>query len=239
MSPAQKDGLVFDALWQDHFLPVSNLQLTDEGFESGTAIGFAAPSSGLKPCALALQSSGQTISVARAVRFSDNARGLGIRRGWCGFLISGLEQCLSLNGSAQLRCAVSNQLLHEWTGEQLSSTIQPRTRQLVTVNGMRERLLSDGCCQDLDDVISFAIDLGHSSGSRAVLEASYHYLLSRGVDRAAEQEFSEDFLDEATIRELWRRIKASDEFRARAPLMLPGPFDPGFAFPLEGLNAAS
>lgn len=234
----QRTALGPAAISQEHFAAATHVELTAIDLIKGRITGYAAPAEGPKPCALVLLSGSQIVSIARAIRFSAAASDTGVRRGWCGFVISGVEQGLALGGEVQLRCLVSERLFGQWSGEELGGVLRRSTRSFLSVVSLRKHLSIDGGCSNYRQVVPFALDLGRARGSRAVLEASYRYLHTRSLDRLGEESFLDELLEAAAIERVWEVIMRSEEYRARRSIMLPGPFDPGFTFPLEGIDSS-
>jgi len=219
------------------FAAVSTFQVEAGDVPSGTLRGFAAPAGGPRPCALVLAAGPEAIAVAQAGGFSPEARQCNLRLGWCGFSVGGLAQGLALGRDLELRCMVSDRVLGRWDAAELAAIVRPPPRTWLSVADLRVRLQAECGCTDISQVLPFAQELARSRGLRAALAVSYRYLLGREMDRAGETQYLAKAADAGGIAACWAAIMDSEEFRYRSQSMLPGPFEPGFPFPLDTLDA--
>ena len=235
VSELHRPGLDQDAIIQhDTVAAVSTFNLDEDDLPAGVLRGFAAPADGTRPCALVLAAGSEVIALARADRFSPEARQQELRLGWCGFSIGGVAQGIALGEDIRLCCLLSGRILKRWDGAELAEMVRP-SRTLLSVTDLRDRAQAARGCSEIDQVLPFALDLARTRGSRACLNASFRYLLGRPVDSAGAKSFLADFLNVANIVALWSEIMGSPEFRARGRTYLPGPFEPDFPFPLSAI----
>jgi len=220
---------------QGAYAAVADFAVIEDEIEQGLLHGFAAPANGLLPCAVVLWAGNRVMSVARATGYLEQARVANFRLGWCGFRVGGLAQSIALGQDAELRCLVSGQVLGRWDGDHLANSVRPNQTRL-SFPLVRERIKVERGCRDVEEVLPFAMELLHTRGPRALLEASYRYIHNRELDEAGAAGFSKELTSEENIISCWRIMMDSHEFQAKQTVYLPGPYDPGFPFPLVPLT---
>lgn len=218
------------------FAPVERFEVSESEFDIGVLMGFAAPVSGPQPCGVKVSAGGELLATTSASRFSTDALTAGIRLGWCGFMIGGVEQCVALGHDVELRCMASDRLLKRWKAQTVASSLRPRQRRRLSVSDLRSRLNLERGCSDIQQVMPIAEHFARLHDSRAFVEISYRYLLDREADIGSSVYVNTDYSERSNIEILWRMIMDGTEFKTRFIAMLPGPFDTGFLFSLDALD---
>ena len=196
--------------------------------------GLAAPDGSLLPSAVILSAGKRTLSISVASAFSEAAKAEGMRDGWCGFQLSGLQQALAYGPCGEIRCAVTSRLLLTLDDDAIASAPSLVSTN-ISIEALREEICRDSGTDSLDAVWPYAEALLEEKGVSAFIDASYVYLLGRSADAEGQSAFETRVTSGAPPRAVWHSIVDSEEFLKRRLKIFPGPFDPGFPFSLSPL----
>ncbi len=188
-------------------------------------VGHAAPAGGPLPCGLRLEADGAIIAITRATGFSPDAAARGLRRGWCGVTLEGLDVAAALADSMQVYCVTSDRLLLE-TAVPAPSFVSDAP---LTVEGLLDAMRREGCGITPASLLPFAQATLRRQGLHAMLDATYRTLLGRAADADVVAAWQADPPPEAAQAAI-AMIAGSIEFRDRPGHMVPGPFHPQFAY---------
>jgi hypothetical protein len=198
--------------------------------------GLAAPDGGQLPSAVILSAGERTLSVSIATAFSGIAKAEGMRDGWCGFELSGLQQALAYGPCGEIRCAVTNRSLITLDDEAIASAASLASPG-ITIESLRDEIRRDSGTDDLDGVWPFAEAFFQEKGPRAFIDASYLYILGRSGDPGGLSSFENAVKSGAALRQVWHAMAGSEEFKEKGSKIFLGPFDPGFPFSVSPLGS--
>ncbi|TVV70741.1 hypothetical protein [Sphingomonas solaris] len=208
--------------------PVAAFVLAVEG---NRIAGHAAPAAGRLPCAVRLEADGEVIAIARATRFSADAAAAGIRLGWCGIVVDGLDLAAALADRARLVCVTSGAVLLEVAVP--SPALPAALPAPLSVAGLIAEAQQGEACDEAGAIHPFALATLQRHGVAGVLDAAYRTLLLR----PAEASMIADWQALPPLRDLagmaLQVLLTSTEYRDRPGHIIPGPFHPTFAFDLS------
>ena len=200
--------------------------------------GLAAPEEGHRASAVMLVAGTRILGVSIAAGFSEEANANGMRLGWCGFELVGLQHALAFGLRAEIRCLASNRSLIMLDDDAVAAATSSDSPD-VTVEAMRAAIQRDSGTENPDAIWPFAEALFREEGADAFLAECYSFFLHRPIDDAGRVHFSDLIIAGAPLREAWDTLLTSDEFKGRKTLSFPGPFDPRFPFSLSPLGNQS
>ena len=198
--------------------------------------GVAVPDGGPWPSAVILGAGKRVLGVAIATSFSEEAKASGMRYGWCGFELSGLQHALAFGPRGEIRCAITNRLLITLDDEAIAGAASSLSTD-ITVEALRAEALSGYGSEDVEAIWPFAEAFFKEKGSASFLGAIYSYLLGRPLDSEGQSFFESSMERGMPPHNVWKTIAGSEEFRNRTSRVLSGPFDPGFPFSLSPLGS--
>jgi hypothetical protein len=194
--------------------------------------GLAAPDGGLRPSAVMLVAGTRILGVSIASGFSEEANSYGMRLGWCGFELAGLQHALALGPCAEIRCAATNRSLITFDDDAIAEAANSMT-SLVTLESMRAAIQRDNGIEDPNAIWPFAEALFREEGVDTFLEACYRFFFDRSIDDEGRRHFKDFLIGGAQLREVWDILLTSAEFKDRLAQSSPGPFHPRFPFSLS------
>lgn len=177
------------------------------------------------PCALRLEADGELIALAQATDFCRAAAARGLRRGWCGVMLGGLDIAAALADTVRIYCVASGELLLEADAPAPS----PARRMPLSVEELIVAMRRDVCDDDAALLRPFAEATLRRYGLHAMLDAAYRTLLGRPVESGVVEAWRADLPPDPAGTVL-RGITDSPEFRDRPGRIVPDPFHPAFAF---------
>jgi hypothetical protein len=204
-----------------------------EGVSGPVAVGFAAPRSGIFPCAVTLSAGKDTLGVAKAARYSAEALNAGFRFGWCGFRVDGLERAAALHGIVEIRCTASGRVLAGWPSIDLLSTSHlQRPKPFLSVSDLRFVVKSAYGCVEPSHLEAFAQRFRQLRGDYALVEATYRWLLQRSPSSPEINDMIRGLGPKWDFLTVSERIMSSKEFATFKDFVAPGPFEANFPFDL-------
>ncbi len=191
--------------------------------------GLAAPDGGRRASAVMLVAGERILGVSIAGSFSEEAKSSGIRHGWCGFELAGLQHALAFGPCGEIRCAATNRPLITLDDNAIADAKNIISAE-VTVELMRAALQRDSRADDPETIWPFAEALFHEGGVETFLGVCYKFLLGRPIDPDGMNYYKTRMSSEGDLRIVWDSLIGSDEFMGRASQSFPGPFDRDFPF---------
>jgi hypothetical protein len=200
--------------------------------------GLAAPEGGHRASAVMLVAGERILGVSVASSFSEEANSSGIRHGWCGFDLMGLQHALAFGPCGEIRCAATNRSLITLDDKAMTDAKKINLAD-ITVESMRAAIQRDSGIENPEAIWPFAEALFREKGADAFLGACYSFFLDRDIDDSGRSHFSGLIIAGSPLRQVWDTLLTSDEFKGRKQLSFPGPFDPRFPFSLSPLGNQS
>lgn len=203
--------------------------------EEGTMCGVAAPASGMKPSAIKLIVSGETISAARATRFSADAANDKIRLGWCGFEIGGLQAASALGSPIQIRCVASDAILQTWNATEIHRMhfIKKKTEK-ISIFQYLDLIKMTYSCNNLEQVIPFILHYHNKFGDKLLCETILKYFFGRDFSEFEIEENLENLKSFSHIKDYLYNIKEKLQIEQESKEFIrPGPFEGSFPFGIE------
>lgn len=199
-------------------------------------VGYAAPERGPKPSVVELLVGDVLLGVSRASRFSQHAKAVKLRLGWCGFELAGVRLATALDGPIVVRCASSRAILSEFDREKIEPQ-QPVNRSSRNAMELLNELRLVNGTTDLSHVAPFILDFCAANGTATIIETFYRYFLRRSVDESGKQAWNDQInLGLNPIAFAERLIEHAQTEQANLQPILQGPFEPGFPFGLLRLG---
>jgi hypothetical protein len=200
----------------------------------GVVRGVAAPTRGSKPCAVKLTVAGDTVSAAKAIRFSQEAATSQTRFGWCGFELGGLQAASALGSPIQIRCIATDSVLGSWEATEIHGMSFSNTKRSSTVLEYISLVKMTYGCSDLVQVLPFMARYAIGTGHRALCETILEYTFQRAPS-AAEVDQEIDHMRQSThlkdyLTDVERKVRS--QHGSRTPTWA-GPFEAKFPFGLE------
>jgi hypothetical protein len=221
-----------DAAFAARYAPVHQIRILSM---SGNRLrGLAAPEAGPRPSAVILTAGERVLGVSIASAFSEEAKVAGLRDGWCGFEVAGLQHALALGPRGEVRCAATNHSLITLDDDAIASAASaPHTD--ITVEALRSQALRENGTANEAAVWPFAEAFFQEKGFGAFIDALYAYLLGRPCDKDGRSHYEQSMAAGAAPQDIWLSLLESEEFKNRGLKIIPGPFDPGFPFGLAAM----
>lgn len=217
------------AAFAERYAPVHQIRILSM---SGNRLrGLAVPEGGLRPSAVILAAGDRFLGVSIAGGFSEDAKAAGLRHGWCGFELLGLQHALALGPRGEVRCAATNRSLITLDDDAIASAANsPFIR--ITVEALRAEALRENLTEDIEAIWPFAEAFFQEKGPRAFIDASYVYLLGRPSDPDGRSDYETKLAAGSGPRDIWLEFIECDEFKNTGIKFFPGPYDPDFLFSL-------
>lgn len=218
------------AAFAERYAPVHQIRILSM---SGNRLrGLAVPEGGLRPSAVILAAGERFLGVSIAGGFSEDAKAAGLRHGWCGFELLGLQHALALGPRGEVRCAATNRSLITLDGDAIASAANsPFIR--ITVEALRAEALRENLTEDIEAIWPFAEAFFQEKGPRAFIDATYLYLLGRPADPDGRSVYEKSIAAGMRPRDVWNTFVDSDEFRNKTMKAHSGPFDSDFPYSLS------
>lgn len=208
--------------------PYAEVAVYQAASKNDAVIGYAAPETGIHPCLLHLKSDGEIISAAEAVGFSDDAHRKGVRTGWCGFKLFGLDMAKGLGAVLTVECAVSGRSLQTVASSPPATDGErERSTSLVTVEDILALVRDYASAPSIEALTPFAKRHSQVGGFDSLIEASYISLLGREASADDVQVWRVLGSQANGERTLLEALVGSEEFRNRKG-SLPGPYQSAF-----------
>ena len=212
------------------YSPVAAFALSDTS--NDCLQGYAAPN-GATSAQLRLISDDTTIAVVKATGYSAAAAAAGLRLGWCGFELHGLQQAFAVGDAVRICCGVSGEVLATLPREALTP-VMPPAKQLSVLD-LISAVRSTESCPSMHELLPFAVNHYRRHGARQFIEASYQTLLGRWPDTNATDIDFEIDTEEKRVESYLDVMINSEEYQEKWGGVIPGPFMAGFRFDLSGL----
>lgn len=216
------------------YSPVSDfaVEAIDDAF-----VGFAQPSGGgAQPCLLSLVADGVPIAYARAARFSRTAAAQGRRRGWCGFVLPGRTLAAGLGDSVQIRCAMTDRVLHQPAFDASLFERQGQDPAQVSVIDMVALARQGESSVDMDQLVEFGRFHLNKHGMHSFLHATYQMFFGRDADNLVIDAWLNCDDPQAEVEVLLEGVIDSEEYQAKPFRLLPGPFQTQFRYDREAID---
>jgi hypothetical protein len=218
------------AVFAARYAPVHQIRILSM---SGNRLrGLAIPEGGLRPSAVILAAGERLFGVSIAGGFSEEAKAAGLRYGWCGFELLGLQHALALGPRSEVRCAATNRSLITLDDDGIASAANSLSTS-ITVEALRAAALRENLTEDPDVIWPFAEAFLQEKGPRAFIDATYLYLLGRPADLDGRSFYEKSIAEGMRPRDVWSTFVESEEFRSKAMKVLSGPFDSDFPYSLS------
>lgn len=193
-----------------------------------SVVGYAAPETGIHPCLLYLKSDGGVIAAAEAIGFSEEAGRKGVRAGWCGFKLFGLDMAKALGTVLTVECAVSGRALQTLgSSPPARDGARERSTSLMTVEDILGLVRDYAGSPSIEALTPFARRHNQLAGFDSLIEASYLSLLGRDASPDDLQAWRFLRSDSNGERSLLESLAGSEEFRIKNAA-LPGPYQSAF-----------
>ena len=220
------------------FAPVERAEV--HRMDGNRVCGIATPVDGPRPCAVILAAGDRIFGVAIAGSFSPKAESAGVRDGWCGFEVTGIQHAMALGLVGQLRCAVTGRVLVVIDDDDVAQAANA-ARIDMSVEALRISVGKQNGTADIEAIWPFANALIRERGIDTFLDEAYRYLLGRPIDSDGWSSNKAQIAAGVPARRIWDGIVASDEFKSRSSRSFPGPFAPEFSLRVRafGLGMSS
>ncbi len=198
------------------------------------AVGFGAPRAGRLPCVLALVAGGECLQIVKAARYSNDAATAGIRYGWCGFKIDGLDIAAALGETVEIRCVADGKTLMQWRSlDLLESTKLAPEKHHLTVSELIMLVRGAYGCTNVDQLRALGSQLRRALGDEALVDGAYRWLLGRKPSAEEVGNLTLSVLPRGwQFMNLASLLVGSDEFKEQSGFPVLGPFEANFPFDL-------
>lgn len=190
--------------------------------------GLAAPKGGFQPGALRLVAGGETIAATRASRYSPDAALAGLRVGWCGFELPGLDTAFAISSDVSVRCLVTDAVLATIElSQDLFAARADTNRPLSALEVFRAGSAGERC-ESVAEIVRFATDHRDRHGARSFVEATCLMATEVLPDPEDLEEFIELVTSDEGVMTFLSLMQESDGQEPRRTF--PGPFHPAFRY---------
>ena len=131
------------------FAPVERVEV--HRMDGNRVYGVAAPSDGPRPCAVILSGGDRIFGVATAGSYSPKAKAAGVRHGWCGFAVTGVQHAMAVGLVGELRCAVTGRSLATIDDNEVAQAVNI-VRINISLEAMRRSIGSHISIADIDAI---------------------------------------------------------------------------------------